>query len=176
MSTVQGRILELNSRTFYVPCNAHTLNLVLNDSANCCLEAVSFFSLIQAIYNFFSSSTHRLDTFIKYLPGLTVKPLSTTRWESRVDAVKAIRFQLNEICDALSDIEEDNTLTTASGVKSRSEAQGILKKISNFKFVMCLVIWYDILYEINISSKLLQSPSLDLSEAINQLNTTKKFL
>jgi len=41
---------------------------------------------------------------------------------------------------------------------------------------MCLVIWYDILYEINISSKFLQSPSLDLSEAINQLNITKKFL
>ncbi|CAI6375865.1 unnamed protein product [Macrosiphum euphorbiae] len=124
-SGVQARILELNSRAFYVPCNAHTLNLVLNDSANCCLEAVSFFSLIQAIYNFFSSSTHRWDILIKYLPGLTVKPLSATRWESRVDAVKAIRFQLNEICDALSDIVEDNTLTNASGVKSRSEAQGI---------------------------------------------------
>jgi len=43
---------------------------------------------------------------------------------------------------------------------------------------MCLVIsiWYDILYEINTSSKLLQSPSLDLSEAINQLNITKKLL
>lgn len=122
-SGVQARILELNSRAFYVPCNAHTLNLVLNDSANCCLEAVSFFSLIQAIYNFFSSSTHRCDILIKYLPGLTVKPLSATRWESRVDAVKAIRFQLNEICDALSDIVEDNTLINASGVKSRSEAQ-----------------------------------------------------
>lgn len=175
-SGVQARILELNSRAFYVPCNAHTLNLVLNDSANCCLEAVSFFSLIQAIYNFFSSSTHRWDILIKYLPGLTVKPLSATRWESRVDAVKVIRFQLNEICDALSDIEENNTLTNVSSVKSRSEAQGILKNISNFKFVMCSVIWYDILYEINISSKLLQSPSLDLSEAITQLNTTKKFL
>lgn len=175
-SGVQARILELNSRAFYVPCNAHTLNLVLNDSANCCLEAVSFFSLIQAIYNFFSSSTHRWDILIKYLPGLTVKPLSGTRWESRVDAVKATRFQSNEICDVLADIEENKTLTYASSVKSRSEAKGIKKNIYNFKFVMCLVIWYDILYEINISSKLLQSPSLDLSEAINQLHATKKFL
>jgi len=47
---------------------------------------------------------------------MSVKPLNTTRWESRVDAVKAIRFQLNEICDALSDIAEDNTLTNAFGV------------------------------------------------------------
>jgi len=38
------------------------------------------------------------------------------------------------------------------------------------------LIWDDILYEINITSKLLQSPSLDLSEAINQLNITKKFM
>lgn len=175
-SGVQARILELNPRAFYVPCNAHTLNLVLNDSANCCLEAVSFFSLIQGIYNFFSVSTHRWDILIKHLPHLTVKPLSTTRWESRVDAVKAIRFQLNELCDALSEIEEDDTLINASGVKSRSEAKGILNKIFNFKFVVSLVTWYDILYEINISSKILQSPSLDLSEAIIQLNVTKKFL
>lgn len=107
---------------------------------------------------------------------MIVKPLSAPQWENRVNTIKAIRLQLNEICDALSEIKEDNSLNNASGVKSRSEAKGILNKISNFTFVMCLVTWYDISYEINISSKLIQSPSFDLSEAINQLNVTKKFL
>ncbi|XP_004212409.2 zinc finger MYM-type protein 1 [Hydra vulgaris] len=56
---VQARIRQLNPRAFFVPCSAHSLNLVLNDAANCCLEAVAFFDLIQGIYNFFSASTHR---------------------------------------------------------------------------------------------------------------------
>lgn len=45
-SGIQARIQNLNSRAFYVLCNAHYLNLVLNDSASCCLEAVLFFDTI----------------------------------------------------------------------------------------------------------------------------------
>lgn len=50
---VQARVRELNRRAFFVPCNAHSLNLVVNDAVNCCLEAVTFFDLIQNIYTFF---------------------------------------------------------------------------------------------------------------------------
>ena len=46
---VQKRILDLNPRAFYVPCNSHTLNLVVNDAALCCTEAVNFFSTVQEI-------------------------------------------------------------------------------------------------------------------------------
>lgn len=50
---VQARVRELNRRAFFVPCNAHSLNLVVNDAVNCCVEAVTFFDLIQNIYTFF---------------------------------------------------------------------------------------------------------------------------
>ena len=144
-----------NCRAFFVPCSAHSLNLVLNDAANCCLEAVAFFDLIQCIYVFFSASAHRWDILIEHIRDFTVKPLSSTRWESRVDAVRAIRFQIGEVYDALLAIAQDNTLTSASGVKSRAEAKAIAGKMVNFKFVCSLVVWYDILFEINISSKFL---------------------
>jgi hypothetical protein len=77
---------------------------------------------------------------------------------------------------ALVAIAEDNSLTSASGVKSRAEARGIARKMSDFKFVCSLVVWYDVLFEINIASKLLQSVTLDLSVTIEQLETTKSFL
>lgn len=173
---VQARVRELNRRTFYVPCNAHSLNLVLNDSANCCLDAVIFFNIIQEIYVFFSSSTHRWDVLLKHINNLTVKPLSATRWESRLDAVRAIRFQVTEIYTALLEISQDNALVSSSGVKSRAEAIGIINKFLNFKFLCCLVVWYDILFEINITSKMLQSISLDVSETVKQLDSTKNFL
>lgn len=80
--------------------------------------------------------------------------MSAYRWSSRIDADRAVRFQVNEIYEALDDILED-TLTNISGVKSRAEAKGFVNKITNFKCLCSLVVWYDILYEINISSKLL---------------------
>lgn len=43
--------------------------------------------------------------------------------------MEANRFQLHEICDALSNIEKDDTLTNSSGVKNHSEAKCILKLI-----------------------------------------------
>ncbi|CAI6362922.1 unnamed protein product [Macrosiphum euphorbiae] len=175
-SGVQARIRNLNSRAFYVPCNAHSLNLVLNDSANCCLDAVLFFDIIQEMYTFFSASTQRWDVFRKYVKNLTVKPLSATRWSSRIDAIRPIRFQTAEIYDALEEISEDTSLTSVTGVRSRSEAKGIAEKLISFKFLCSLVIWYDLLCEINVTSKLLQSISLNIIESINQINNTKIFL
>eukprot|EP00794_Sanderia_malayensis_P003780 gene3780-biopygen3227 len=42
---VQARIKEVNSCTPYMPCASHSLNLVGNVAAECCREAVSFFSI-----------------------------------------------------------------------------------------------------------------------------------
>lgn len=84
--------------------------------------------------------------------SFTLKPLSATRWESRVDAVKAIRFQIGGVYESLTEIVEDVTLVNATGVKCRAEAQSIAEKLVDFKFLCCLVIWYDILFEINHTS------------------------
>lgn len=62
-------------------------------------------------------------TFKKHVSSLTLKPLSATRWESRVDAVKAIRFQVGEVYDSLIEIVEDVTLVNATGVKCPAEAK-----------------------------------------------------
>jgi hypothetical protein len=171
---VEVRIRDLNSRAFYVPCNAHSLNLVLNDSASC-LEAVLFFDTIQETYVFFSASTQRWGILLKHVKNLTIKPLSQTRWSSTVDAIRAMRFQVGEIYDALKYIIDDTSLIGETGVRSRAEAKGIALKLKSFKFLCSLVIWYELLYEINISSKLLQTISLDISKTIYQLNKTKNF-
>ena len=85
-----------------------------------------------------------------------MKFFSETRWESRVDAVKAVRYQISDIYEALISIFEDDFLNGQSGTKTKVEAKGILYKISSFKFLLSVVLWYDILYEIKVCSKLLQ--------------------
>ena len=46
---VQKRILDLNSRAFFVPCAAHKLNLVLLDVAESCVKSVTFFGTLQSL-------------------------------------------------------------------------------------------------------------------------------
>ena len=93
---LQKKIIELNPRAFYVPCAAHNLNLVLNDAAKASLEITSFFAMVQELYVFFSASTKRWQVLKDQIPTLTLKPLSSTRWESRIDALKVLRYNLEK--------------------------------------------------------------------------------
>lgn len=80
---VQSRIRNINPRAFFVPCSSHSLNLVVNDMASTSLEATIFFGIIQKTYVFFAASAQRWDTLKRHISSLTLKPLSTTRKQSR---------------------------------------------------------------------------------------------
>ncbi|KAK9887495.1 hypothetical protein WA026_022849 [Henosepilachna vigintioctopunctata] len=56
---MQQKILEHNKYAVFIPCAAHTLNLIGRSAVDCCTIAVNFFSIVQLLYNFFSGSTHR---------------------------------------------------------------------------------------------------------------------
>uniref|UniRef100_H2ZSC1 DUF4371 domain-containing protein n=1 Tax=Latimeria chalumnae TaxID=7897 RepID=H2ZSC1_LATCH len=140
---------------FFVPCNAHTLNLVLNDAV--VLMRWTFwgsFRLFSFIFHQFIDGV----IFLEHVGnlGLTVKQLSEIRWESRVEAVGTIRYQAGEVYDALLSIADDTTLTAGTcGTKSRAE---------------------DILFEVNIASKTLQAVEFDLHQIIEQLAVLQDFL
>lgn len=169
---LQKKILELNPRAFYVPCAGHSLNLVVNDAAKCSLEITNFFSIVQEIYIFFSASTSRWQTLMSMVPTLTLKPLSTTRWESRVEALKTLRFNLGKIYDALYSIYSDDKRDT----DSKNLASSLISKLKSFKLICSLVIWYDILSKINIISKALQKSDVALSEAVKMISQIKDDL
>ena len=72
----------------------------------------------------------------KHVKLLTVKSLSETRWECRVESVKAIRYQLNDIRNALLEVSN-----TCSDSKIKSEAQSLVHhEIENFEFILLSVI------------------------------------
>jgi hypothetical protein len=103
---VQNRLLQINPRALYMPCACHSLNLTLCDMAKSCRQALSFFSVIQQIYVLFARSTKRWKILLDNVPKLTVKPLSDTRWESRIKSVQPIRYRTLEIRLALQQVEE----------------------------------------------------------------------
>jgi len=176
-SGVQTRMQEINPRAFYVPCNNHTLNLVVNDAASCCVAAVSFFGIVQEFYNFFSASSKRWGMLAERVPNWTLKPLSDTRWESRINAIAPLRYQAGLVYDVLIDIAEDEKLTGATGTKTRADAFALAEKfIKNYPFLCSLVLWHDVLFEINVTSKVLQGEQLSVVEATHQLKKTEEFL
>ena len=168
---VQARILQLESRAFFMPCGCHSLNLVLCDMAKSCVAAMTFFGIIQKIYVLFTASTQRWSIFKQHVTGLTVKADCDTRWEAKVNSVKAVRYQIGEIYDALVEVAD-----TTSDVKSRAEATSLANTLKSFTFLVTLVIWYDLLIHVNVASKVMQQKDMQLDVTVKILENTVQFL
>lgn len=165
---LQKKILNINPRALFVPCAAHTLNLVICDAANVTHETVGFFGLVQEVYIFFSSSAYRWNVLKKHVQTLVLQSVSATRWESRVKALKPLRYNLKNIYDALIELENDQS----RDMNTKHQAKSIATKLISFKFILSTVIWYEIISNVNIVSKLLQNVNLDFkccTEAIQNL-------
>ena len=116
-----------------------------------CQCAMTLFGVTQCIYSLFSSSTKRWKILQDYVSNLTLKPLSQTRQESCIESVKAIRFQTQQIRDALYQSAE-----TSEDPKTKSEAISLATyEIENFEFLLGMIIWYDMLVVVNTVSKYL---------------------
>ncbi|XP_021832113.1 zinc finger MYM-type protein 1-like [Prunus avium] len=162
---VQIRFLKINPRAFYMPCACHSLNLTVCDMANSCVKAVSFFGVVQRMYTLFASSTKRWKIFQDHVHGLTLKPLSTTRWESHINSVKAIITQTDDIREALFELSR-----VSEDAKTKSEAESLAThELENFEFLLGMSIWHNILKKIDLVSQKLQYGDMQIDVAIKHL-------
>lgn len=169
-SGVQRRILNINPLAFFVPCGCHSWNLVLGDAASSCAQAQTFFGLLQRLYTIFSCSSERW-AILKSHVNISLKPLSETRWECRAESVKAVRYQLSNVCDALQNLRESNT---DCGLVS--ECQSLEHELTTFDFVVSLVVWYDILVKIHNISKVWQNVNMHLDVAVRHVESFVQWL
>ncbi|XP_058744364.1 uncharacterized protein LOC131616968 [Vicia villosa] len=168
---VQKKFLDINPRAFYTPCGCHSLNLTLCDMANSCVKAKDFFGVVQRIYTIFSNSTKRWQILKNNVKGLTPKSLSSTRWESHINSVKAIKSQMSDFREALLEVSEMDLDS-----KIRSEAKSLAtNELGDFEFLMSIIIWFEILYEINLVSKLLQSKNMLIDVAMEKIKGLISF-
>ncbi|MCH9717061.1 MAG: DUF4371 domain-containing protein [Gammaproteobacteria bacterium] len=93
---VQTRVREFAPCATYIHCYAHVLNLVLVDSVKSVTLAYEFFTLLEALYVFASSSKIHV-LFIKnqlkcnpHKQPLELQRLSDTRWVCKFAAVNAL--------------------------------------------------------------------------------------
>uniref|UniRef100_H3ABX0 DUF4371 domain-containing protein n=1 Tax=Latimeria chalumnae TaxID=7897 RepID=H3ABX0_LATCH len=149
---------RLIKKALFMPCSSHSLNLVVLDAAKSSVMSVTFFSILQCIFTIFSTSTQCWSILKQYVTQLTVKPLSDTRWECHIESAKALRYQLNEVHSALETLADHAVQKKDS--RTASEACSLAQEICSGPFLLCLVAWYDVLFQINRTNKLLQSPNV----------------
>ncbi|XP_071051067.1 zinc finger MYM-type protein 1-like [Onthophagus taurus] len=131
---VQARVMEVNESAKFVPCLAHSLNLVGVHSASSSPDAISLFGLVQKLYCFFVGSTTRWE-IMKQCTKTNLKGNSQTRWSARHLAVTALINNLPEVVEALEKIAESSL-----SAESKYECSHLLGAVMNFKFILTLII------------------------------------
>nr|XP_047122894.1 zinc finger MYM-type protein 1-like [Hydra vulgaris] len=153
---LQARIKKVNPLATFVPCSAHSLNLVGECAVDCCIYASEFFILLQNIYKFFSASTYRWEILQKNLiktENVSLKKLSDTRWSARSDA-------------------NDKTEKSIT----RSEANGLYLKLDSLETAIMATLWGDILERFNKTSKQLQSVEIDLETVVSLYESLIRYV
>ncbi|XP_065664514.1 zinc finger MYM-type protein 1-like [Hydra vulgaris] len=130
-SGVQARFREINHLAEWVPCAAHSLNLVSSAAVEGCSASVNYFGVIQSVYNFFSASTKRWSILIELLKEnlFVLQSLLETRWSSRSDAIRAFYANYLEIRQALCEVTNSRHQPPAAV----HEAKSLVKHLDYFE-------------------------------------------
>lgn len=156
---LQAKIQEQAPFAMFVPCAAHSLNLVGTSAAESCIEACHFFMLLEEVYTFFVKSTERWKKLTNEIGrGKTLKRVNLTRWSARADACKSLRDSWDEVITVLKMIENDSTEKPIP----RNEAKGIRIKLEKLETAFMVVFWNAILERLNKVSVQIQSSSVDV--------------
>ncbi|XP_050066902.1 zinc finger MYM-type protein 1-like [Aphis gossypii] len=137
---LQARIKELSPVATYVPCAAHSINLVGVNAVSSSTTTVNYFGVVQALYVFFSSSPR----------------------SQHHKHIKALRLGYNEVLVALEDIRQDlnqNPIT-------QNEARQLLSKLKKKETGVLTTVWNSILQRINSVNKDLQSSKINVSAIV----------
>nr|XP_047138900.1 uncharacterized protein LOC100214526 [Hydra vulgaris] len=169
---LQMQILDLNPLTFYLPCGSHSLNLVICDAAQSSLNSINVFGIIQRLFLLFSASTSRWNVLLSHTTNFTLKRLCETRWEAKIESLKAIRYQISSVHDALITIYETETKTPDIAHK----AQTLAEQLKDYSFLVSLITWYNVLFQINVVSKAMQAKDMDLVQCAEMLKKCITFL
>ncbi|XP_050516249.1 zinc finger MYM-type protein 1-like [Diabrotica virgifera virgifera] len=170
---VQKRLQEIEKLAVYVHCNAHNLNLAINDAVKEVRAVDSYFTTLQSLYVFFGLGIKRWD-ILSSLTGeseVTLKKLNPTRWASRHDSILAVKVRYLDIMKALTKI-----ILESNKQEEVSEAKALAKSLDNFQFVMLTVVLSKIFTQLNITSKFLQGKETDLEKAARVLERSQTEL
>ena len=168
---VQASLKALNPLIYYIPCSAHSLNLIGLCAAESCINAVSFFGFLENFYKFFSASTKRWAKMKSAIKGKTVKSLSNTRWSARSEATTALKENFFELRQLLQDLTLDDNETN----ETKSDLSYLKKSMDALETAILCVLWQKILQRFHSTSKSLQRADMSLGSCAALYNGIESF-
>jgi hypothetical protein len=159
---VQSRLLKKNRRVLCVLCEYHSLNSVVPDAAGSSSWLKMLFRFLQRV--------SRCD-ISQSCVDITLKPFSDVRWECEIENVKTVRFQIGKVRSALIKEREttEHSLTCC-------EATLLIENISSYRLLICSGVLHNIIFHINLVSKMMQNKTLSTDSASKLTVSMCKFL
>ncbi|CAH1118218.1 unnamed protein product [Phaedon cochleariae] len=145
---LQAKIKEKCQYATYVPCAAHSLNLIGSSAAESSTER-----------------TKLLKSFLTKPENVTVKSSSQTRWSARDDACTSLNNDWSQIIAALEAIRSDSAYHKAL---VKNEAAGLLAQLNSLETAILSEFWGSVLKRFGIVSKILQGVDTDV-EVVSRL-------
>ncbi|XP_046844785.1 52 kDa repressor of the inhibitor of the protein kinase-like [Xenia sp. Carnegie-2017] len=174
---VAGRILKKNPKALYIHCASHRLNLVV---AKACGEQTvkNMLGHAQKIFSFFSPSPLRMQCLRQNMEksGLRRKKLgapSTTRWVERIRTLDGFVEAFVPVCQSLEYMKLNMNKDFDN---SSRDAEGYLRSIKSFEFIVNLVITSNVLHHTMSLTVQLQQRMIDIAESIKHINLLKSQL
>ena len=148
----------MNPLADYIPCAAHSLNLVGVASVNCCLEAVNILCWMNQTMEFVNEGL---------LPNengriLTLNTSSSTLWHCHSESVKALYINYSNIYTILNELADNEDEKD----ETRHSVGVFAEKLCNLETAFMCVLWNIILQRFLENSVLLQSTSLNMANAV----------
>ncbi|XP_072389590.1 zinc finger MYM-type protein 1-like [Diabrotica undecimpunctata] len=174
-SGLQVLIKSRNSMAKYVPCAAHSLNLIVQHAAECTMESITFFLVAEEIYVFFSASTYRWKRLIDLLKNcdhtFVPKRVNVTRWSGRFNALKALNLCYQDIKQAVLELSsnEDEKMPV------RCQANNLHEKMATLEFGIYVAFWFEVLERTDLAIKSLQSANMDLHTCSSLYSSLQHF-
>ena len=158
----QAIITQTYKDCIYSSCANHSLNLVGVDCAKSCKEAITFFGIVQKLYNVFSSSPQRWEILKKHIK-VSLHQTSTTRWSARIDCVRPIARHFRDVQNAVNELSQSTNLTT----ECRADISGIKSYFTKFESLLLSSIWVKVLADIHDTNLIIQcrDATLDVEKA-----------
>ena len=174
LSGVAKRMLDDHPKAHFVHCMAHCINLCLQDVGSKCVCVKEALSLASDLANVVRASPKRLALFQKIqnemAPGSPrLKPLCTTRWTVRTEAINAILKNYAVICCELEQISREG-----SG-EITHKACGLLALMDKFSVFFGLKLSHLVFAMTEQLSITLQSKDITAQEATNGVNLALRF-
>ncbi|KAK7874111.1 hypothetical protein R5R35_004654 [Gryllus longicercus] len=161
ISGLQERIREEEPRALFVHCNAHTLNLVVQDGIEKVLPARKFIGEVKDLINFVRDSPRRVAKFQDLqaesedkVPALAA--YCPTRWVVRIKSLKTVLANYTVLMTFFEELSQDPDVQSTVAAK----AAGFQQRMESFAFLFLLYTMVQVFDRIEVLNTDLQQSEL----------------